>query len=151
MLRDALYYKRQLKESLAQNGDIFVWLEQGKITGFFLYAKEEGEVFIQEVMELKEGTFPFLQKEDKKKPIIMARIVHLEEMLKLVTSDTKKIILLEVEDDILAENSGVYRLEMTLNGSTVTKLKQDVKVDISCNIRHLAPKLLKGVFINEIV
>ena len=79
--RDASYYEMQLKELEAQNGDIYVLFEQGEIKAFFLYANEGKEIFIQEVMEEKEGILDFLQKAEKKKPIIMARIIHLEEMM----------------------------------------------------------------------
>ena len=151
VVRDADYYETQLKESQAQNGDIYVWLKQGKITGFFLYAKEEGEVFIQEVMEAKQGTFPFLKKEEKKKPVIMARIIHLEEMLKLLVSDSPKTVLLEVEDDLLPQNDGVYRLEMTSEGSLVTKLKEARTPDVFFSVTELAEKILKNVCLNEIV
>ena len=126
-------------------------MEEGKIKAYFLYAKEEGQVFIQEVMESKEGTLPFLRKESKRQPVIMARIIHLEEMLKLVVSETPKTVLLEVEDNLLPQNDGLYRLEITQKGSVVTKLKEARPPDVICNIRELGVHLLTKLFINEIV
>jgi len=151
VFRDEAYYRRQLEESTAQNGDIYVLYEQGEIKAFFLYAKEGEEIFIQEVMEKEEGMLDFLQKEQQKKPIIMARIIHVEEMLKLLCSAQPKTVVMEVEDDVLVENNGMYLLEMTEQGSDVTKIKEDMIPDERWHIRQLVPRLLKSVCITEIV
>ena len=139
----------------------------------FLYAKED-EVYIQEVLEETPGILPFLKKQEQKKPIIMARVIHLEEMLKLVRSSQPKIMVIEVRDEILQNNTGIYRLEMTPYGSHVTKLKYGNGMDeytnkeegenllkaavyeenehvVSMHISEMAPWILKRVFINEIV
>lgn len=167
--RDEEYYEMQLKESKAQNGDIYVLFEQGEIKAFFLYAKEGDEVFIQEVVGEEEDIPDFLQKEEMKKPIIMARIIHLEEMLKLVCSSEYTEVILKIEDELILQNSGVYNWKITPNGSNVTKLQsdrdgekgelraaqigqQEEEVEtIFMHIRELAPYILQNVFINEIV
>ena len=167
--RDASYYEMQLKESEAQNGDIYVFFEAGEIKAFFLYAKEGDEIFIQEVIEEKDGFFPFLQKAEKKKPIIMARIIHLEEMMKLLCSKESTTMIIQIEDELIPENAGIYRLEMTPKGSKVNKIResicggkeetmdlkaaqmQNVVPEVSMHIRDFAPWVLNGVFINEIV
>ena len=174
--RNRAYYEMQLKESKAQNGDIYVLLEEGEIKAFFLYAKEEDEVFIQEVMEKEEGLLDFLKKTDEKKPIIMARIIHLEEMLKLVCSKEDKEVVLQVKDELIPENTGVYRWEMTPKGSQVVKIqsKNDAEKElkaawideeseifaeektetaevISVHIHDLAVYVLRDIFLNEIV
>ena len=166
--RNEAYYDMQMKELAAQNGEIYVLFEQSKIKAFFLYAKEESEVFIQEVVGEEEDIPDFLQKEEAKKPIIMARIIHLEEMLKLVCCKEHRKFTIEIEDDLLPENTGTYDWEITPNGSKVSKIQPDdgynqlnaMQVNgegaskeevISMHIRELAPMILKGVFINEIV
>lgn len=174
--RDKSYYEMQLKESQAQNGDIYVLFSDGEIKAFFLYAKEGDEVFIQEVMEKEEGLLDFLKKTDEKKPIIMARIIHLEEMLKLVCSKEDKEVVLQVKDELIPENTGVYRWEMTPKGSQVVKIqsKNDAEKElkaawideeseifaeektetaevISVHIHDLAVYVLRDIFLNEIV
>ena len=161
--RDASYYEMQVKESKAQNGDIFLVEEHEEIVGFFLYAREGDEIFVQEVMEQEEGLFSFLQIQPQKKPIIMARIVHLEEMLKLVRSSEHKTILLEVKDKLIQENTGLYLWEITPTGSLVScieKQSEDISLsgndttkdeNISIDIGELTPYLFGRVFINEIV
>lgn len=179
--RDTAYYEKQLKESEAQNGDIYVLFEQGEIKAFFLYAKEGEEIFIQEVIEEKEGMLDFLQEVEKKQPIIMARIIHLEEMMKLVCSKEKKTVVIEIEDELIPENAGVYKWEITPDGSRVIRIEKkrvaspkasqpeskkeniikeksgkgyeniDTEPEVSMHIRDFASWVLSGVFINEIV
>lgn len=170
--RDEAYYDMQMKELAAQNGDIYVLFEQSKIKAFFLYAKEESEVFIQEVVGEEEDIPDFLQKEEAKKPIIMARIIHLEEMLKLVCCKEHRKFTIEIEDDLISENTGTYDWEITSIGSRVLRIQQDSECGelkavgskyevngemkgstqkISMHIREFAPLILQGVFINEIV
>ena len=81
----------------------------------------------------------------------MARIIHLEEMLKLVRCSERKSILMEVEDPLIPQNEGVYRVEMTPRGSSVVKLEEPREAEEYWHIKELAPKLLRKVFLNEIV
>ena len=154
--RDEEYYAMQLEESKAQNGDIYVLFEQGEIKAFFLYAKEGDEVFLQEVIEAEEGKLDFLQKEEKKKPIIMARIIHLEEMLKLVCSKEPKTVIIKVEDHLVLENTGTFKVEMMPEGSKVMRmhLKENEQEEISEISMHISDVTVWGLnkaFINEIV
>ena len=149
--RDEAYYERQLKEIQAQNGDIYVLFEKGEIKAFFLYAKENDKIFLQEVMESRDGILDFLQKEEKKNPVIMARVIHLEEMLKLVRSEQKQTVILQIEDELIKENAGVYQWEISPQGSRVIKLENSVKAQKSLHISELSPLILTKVFINEIV
>lgn len=165
--RDAAYYERQLKESLAQNGDIYVLFQEGEIAAYFLYAKEDDEIFLQEVIEEKEGILDFLQQIPGKKPIIMARIIHLQEMMKLICSEEKKSMIIEIEDELIPENEGIYSLEMTPKGSFVKQIssiqneipdrnkveseKELCIPEISMHISQFTAWVLKGMFLNEIV
>ena len=163
--RDDSYYEMQLKESAAQNGDIYVLLEKGIIKAFFVYAREEGEVFLQEVLEDEEGRLEFLRKTEQKKPIIMARIIHLEEMMKLVCSRDNITTIIEVKDELIPENEGIYQWEITPLGSRVQKVCSSAELqkeneskaerlvipEVSMHIKEFAVRILTGVFINEIV
>ena len=148
--RDVAYYKRQLEEIKAQNGDIYVSFEKGRIEGFYLYAKEEEECFIQEVLKQHSDTFDFIEKSGEK-PIIMGRIIHLEEMMKLVKSQEEKEVVLQVEDSWIKENAGTYRWKIRPWGSEVERLHDETKADFRIRIEELTTRLLKGVFLNEIV
>lgn len=149
--RDEAYYERQLKESRAQNGDIYVFFRRGELQAYFLYANEDDEIFIQEVIEKEKGILDFLQKEKEKKPVIMARIIHLEEMLKLVRDKKETKVILRIRDEMIEENNGVYQWEISEKGSKVRKLEDHVQAEISLHIRELSNLILQRVFINEIV
>ncbi|MGN0307456.1 MAG: GNAT family N-acetyltransferase [Lachnospiraceae bacterium] len=149
--RNAKYYKRQLKELQAQNGDIFLLEKDGKLQGFFLYAREGKEIALQELLERDDGSFPFIRMKEEKKPIIMARIVHLEEMMKLVRSPENKAVLIDIDDPLLAENEGLYLWELTPYGSRVTRQKESRPAEVRMTVSELTPYLLQGMFINEIV
>lgn len=149
--RDGAYYERMLKELKAQNGDICVKFEQQELVAYYLYAKEDNKVFVQEVLEKEEGKLRCLEKTGEKKPVIMARIIHLEEMMKLVRSQEVKNIILRVEDEFLVKNSAVYEWKITPHGSEVRKLKDSDRAEISMHISELAPRILTKVFLNEIV
>lgn len=148
--RDVDYYTRQLEESKAQNGDIYVLFRQGEIQGFYLYAEEEEEVYIQELLKRKEEDFPYIEKIGQK-PIIMARIVHLEEMLKLVKSPKETNVIIQVEDPWIKENEGIYEWKLGPWGSRVQRVNERKTVDYRVHIEELTTRLLKGVFLNEIV
>ncbi len=151
LTRDAAYYKRQLAELEAQNGDIFLLEKEGNLRGFFLYAREGEEIALQELLEKGENGFPFIVEKEERKPIIMARIVHLEELMKLVRSPENRSLLLEVEDDLIPENEGLYLWEMTPEGSRVTRQREGREPEVRMTVEELTEHLIKGVFINEIV
>ena len=115
-----------------------------------MYAKENQEVFIQEVLKQHPETFDFIEQIGQK-PIIMARIIHLEEMMKLVRAEREKEIVLQVEDPWIPENAGTYRWKMGPWGSEVERLQDDVKADYKMHIAELTTHVLKDAFLNEIV
>lgn len=149
--RDVAYYEMLLKELEAQNGDIYVFFEKGSIKAYFLYAKEEDKVFIQEVLQEDGVSLECLQKQQYKKPIIMARIVHLEEMMRLVRSEKPREVILKVEDKLIPDNNGVFRWKISQEGSQVFRLENDAQAQYCVSIEELAPLILKDVFLNEIV
>lgn len=149
--RDGHYYERQLKEIQAQNGDIFLLEKEGRLEGFFLYAREGDEISIQEMIETTPGSFPFLREKEKKKPIIMARIIHLEGMMKLVKSPENRAVLIDIEDSILPQNDGLYLWEITPQGSRVSRQREVGDAEVRMTIEELTPYLFREVFLNEIV
>ncbi|MBQ9990973.1 MAG: GNAT family N-acetyltransferase [Lachnospiraceae bacterium] len=149
--RNSHYYERQLKEIEAQNGDIFLLEKEGSLAGFFLYAREGEEVTVQEMMETIPGSFPFLTEKEEAKPIIMARIIHLEEMMKLVKSPENRAVLIDIEDPDLPQNDGLYLWEITPHGSRVSRQREVGDAEVRMTIKELTPYLFQGVFLNEIV
>ncbi|MBQ3104454.1 MAG: GNAT family N-acetyltransferase [Lachnospiraceae bacterium] len=120
--RDTAYYLRQIKESRAQRGDVFVWLKGEEPEGFFLYAAEEEEAYFQDIILSKElwekGAF-FRVKGQK--PIIMGRILDPGAMLARIKGRESWQLRLHLEDDFLTENSGDYLWESSPEGGRLLK------------------------------
>lgn len=119
--RDEAYYQILLKELKAQNGGICLLREQHKISGYFLYThEEEGE--IQEAVYESGKRYPFARKADRK-PIIMARIIDVKEMLSLLrTKEKEQEVILQVDDPIVKENSGEWHCLWQLHGAQIERM-----------------------------
>lgn len=137
-VRDQNYYQTMLFEQQSENGGIRLLKKDDVIVGTFLYGNEDG-LEIREPLYLKEYETDFwnavhcLCKEkgkdqasvyagiDKsnegsaavKKPVIMARIIHLESLLKAMKVKEKEEIdcSFAVLDPILPQNGRVWKLK----------------------------------------
>ena len=140
--RDGIYYLRQQKESGAQNGNIYLWKEQGEIKGFYLYAKE-AEEFIQEAVVSEELTKQgMLCVSEKRKPIIMARITNVAAMLSLIrlkqNSELEKAeILLRVTDSLIPQNNGTFCWTVGKKESTIALLEKSDMTPVCVDIADL--------------
>lgn len=145
-VRDEQYYQTMLFEQQSENGGITILKRSEKIVGCFLYGDEDG-LEIREPLYLKEYETEFWaavgkicekhgQKEalvyagiseeekigtvefQKKKPTIMARILHLESLLRLLKTKAGEQIdcSFAVLDSILTQNSRVWKLQSSLIG-----------------------------------
>ena len=140
--RDADYYIRQQKESQAQNGDVYIWKEEGKIKGFYLYAKEETE-FIQEALaeqgfERQMG----IVVSQKKKPIIMARITDVCSMLTLIRLKQEALqeavaFELEIKDELLSANNGTFLWTVGKKESTIAMVEKTKETAVQISIADL--------------
>lgn len=72
-------------------------------------------------------------------PYIMARITHVEEMLKLLRSEEPMELLLEVEDLLIEENHGLYVWKISERSGECRKLTRDE----ICQIRNKEQTVLK--------
>ncbi len=126
--RDAAYYKRQKKESLAQNGDIYVLKENGRIRGFYLYACEDGRAEIQETMAAEDFSGKgMLRRSGPARPLIMARITDVGAMLSLIRlsqrAETDSVsVRLTITDPLIAGNNGTFLWTVGKKESTIALL-----------------------------
>lgn len=138
--RDTAYYRRQKKESLAQNGDIYVWKENGRIKGFYLYAQEES-VYIQEAVAEPEFAYRRgIGLSEKRKPIIMARITDVQAMLacmrlKQAAPFETLTVLLAVSDELLEGNNATFLWTVGKKDSTIAMVEK--RGQIRCGIADL--------------
>lgn len=122
--RSPAYYERLQKELRSENGDIYLWRDGKRLAGYYLYAKEGETAEIQEAILRKEyEKTGVLSEEAVKKPIIMARIVNVADMLsRMRTKDGKVEIRLRVTDSLLSENEGIYRWRVGKRDAQAEKL-----------------------------
>ena len=132
-IRDTAYYQSLLLERQSEQGGIRMIFDKDKLIGTFTYMSEDGleileplflpgyedafEDSVSQLMEEKHSSFPVkvyasYQENMDQKPVIMARILHLEALLK-----TLKIIPGEhlhcsfaVLDYILPQNSKIWEI-----------------------------------------
>lgn len=110
--RDWAYYERLLLEQESQDGGILLAEYKGEIKGAVIYDKEGG-FSVREPLVLDEDEQIFeeggliLQKAGKK-PIIMARIVHLESLLEYMNCREDVEFSFEVYDPVIRENNKIY-------------------------------------------
>lgn len=66
---------------------------------------------------------------------IMMRIIHFEEFIKNVRSNEKVSFVMEVEDEILTENKGIYLLEIDEDKGSVKRINEEPQVRV--NVKQL--------------
>lgn len=141
--RDEAYYRRQKKESQAQNGDIYLWKEQGEIAGFYLSARENGKEEIQEGM-VADG---FAKREtlrisSVRQPIIMARITNVASMLCLLRLSGQAepdfiTVCFRLFDPLLREQSGTFLWTVGKKESTIAMLTAEDEAEVCTDISAL--------------
>lgn len=136
------YFESLLEEQRCQKGEIVLMLERGEIRGYFFTAFEGGAEIREPVAE--EGYeelllssaaaylgghgkarllgadkhLPVLQKET---PLIMARITNPEWFAAGLTADEPVELCFRLVDELLPENSGVYRFCADSRGGSMRK------------------------------
>lgn len=112
--RDWAYYERLLLEQESQDGGILLAEYAGEIKGAVIYDKEGGFsvreplVPVDDEQIFEEGGL-ILQKAEKK-PIIMARIVHVESLLECMTCTEEMEFSFELYDPVIRENNKIYNV-----------------------------------------
>ncbi|MEE1087183.1 MAG: GNAT family N-acetyltransferase [Schaedlerella sp.] len=144
--RDKKYYRTALMEQQSQYGGIMLMKSQGNIVGTFFYSKE-GELAIREPLcqnEYKEEFYKAVRKikgtqedveiyasfgdgEDiEKKPLIMARILHLESFLSMLKIKKDEVLdcSFAVLDAVLIKNSRIVRVTAGQDGKRNIKVRE---------------------------
>lgn len=140
--RDAAYYRRQKQESLAQNGDVYLWKKDGEITGFYLYAEENGKSEIQEAAGERQNAEGILGISEQKSPVIMARIVNAAAMLSLLrlredAPDMSVSIAVEIKDPLIPQNNGTFLWTVGKKESTIALLEKTTDAHVCVTIDAL--------------
>ena len=151
------YMEQLMKELKAEQGDCLICIQNEKIKGFVTYALDGNKAVVREfvtkepikevvqefliTIQCEQGTFSLdwfhsIPSECRTTPTIMFRIVHLVEMLEMMTGRENQTLLFAVKDEFIKENDGVYRVELGKDSSKVEKVK-DEKGEINISIAQL--------------
>lgn len=189
------YFSRMLREQECQKGEIMLICRLGEICGYFFTSRENGLEVREAVAapEDMEYLFPAIRAwadgkdvrlfswpeemkeqegllEDKKVPMIMARVIRLDVLARCLRAEEPVSLSFEMRDSMLPQNQGIYCLkldqeksqlyraqtvpEWVVDAGVFTQLAfgcmeveapEKVKEKLS-KVRSLAP-----VFLNEIV
>lgn len=131
-VRDESYYQTLIFEQQSENGGIKLMRDRGRIVGMFAYAEEEGleirepfylaeyeEEFQKSVRQLRGGrnesaaVYADETRDGEQKPMIMARILHLESLLSAmkVKPGEHMDCSFAVLDSIITQNSRIWRIQ----------------------------------------
>lgn len=124
--RDCSYFQRMQKELAAQEGRIYILQDvQKKAIGGYIFYAEEDKGYVQEMIlekaaesaaeagiVLEKGKHRYIR-EKGRKPVIMARIIHVESMLSMLrlrrAAEQERVKLnIWIKDAILEENTGMW-------------------------------------------
>ena len=114
--RDTSYYLRLLKEQESENGGILIAEQDEEIRGILVFDEEEGfavrEPLIQKGYEdIFEKAGIILTKEEKKKPLIMARLLNVESLLSAMVCKEEMDLQFVLYDPVIRENNCLFMLK----------------------------------------
>ena len=111
-----LYYMRLLKEQESEKGGILIAEQDGEMRGILVFDEEDG-LAVREPLIRKgyEDVFDkagvILKKEEKKKPLIMARLLNVESLLSSMVCKEEMDLEFVLYDPIIRENNCLFMLK----------------------------------------
>lgn len=135
------YYERMLLEQKSQKGGILLAEAEGEIVAAVLFDEEE-RLAIREPLALPgyEQAFEergmLLHRQEKKKPMIMARVLHAEDLLSCMTCAGEMNLAFVLVDPVIRENNRLFLLKgneehLVVRTRTVVSGKHDAVQRIS--------------------
>ncbi|MBS5793911.1 MAG: GNAT family N-acetyltransferase [Clostridiales bacterium] len=133
--RDYNYIKILHEEVKSENGNIIKLFDKDKFIGYYIYwgLKEKivRAIFVDDKYTKVKET----------KPLVMARIINLYEFFKnfsLKDKENEICIYLNIKDSIINENNGLFKLNISDNGSYIEKVLKPFDENIlEINIQDL--------------
>ena len=114
--RDAAYYMRLLKEQESEKGGILIAEQDGEIRGILVFDEEDGFAVREPLIRKGYGDIfdkagVILQKEEKKKPLIMARLLNVESLLSAMVCKEEMNLEFVLYDPVIRENNCLFMLK----------------------------------------
>jgi len=160
------YFENLIAEQAHQAGQVVVIKQNGSICGYFYTTTETGAEVREAVIEraykesLEDLIADYLKghekikvyggmlfrAENKKKPQIMARIIHLERLIQTLTAQIPVCFNMEVIDTLIWQNNGIFRVQIDENGG---KLQADESAKWTVSIAELTQLVFGMISIEE--
>ena len=114
--RDAAYYIRLLKEQESEKGGILIAEQEEEIRGILVFDEEDGfavrePLFRKGYENIFESAGIVLTKEEKKKPLIMARLLNVESLLSAMVCKEEMDLQFVLYDPVIRENNCLFMLK----------------------------------------
>lgn len=176
-MRDEEYYRSLCREVRSADGDLVLLRtrdERERLAGISAYYGDN-ETEQRELLVLPE----YVKEIAPPKPLIMGRIVNLEQFVSVIrlkeeSEASEMELMIEVSDDQIHQNDGIFRWNLNKDGSVLTRLTEGtiVKPHLSLGIAEMTSWLfgyrrpqvpenrrsmverirpLKGVYFDEVV
>lgn len=114
--RDAVYYMRLLKEQESEKGGILIAEQDGEIRGILVFDEEDGFAVREPLIwkgyeDIFEKAGIILTTEEKKKPLIMARLLNVENLLSAMVCKEEMELQFVLYDPVIRENNCLFMLK----------------------------------------
>ena len=174
-VHDREYFAQRLQELNCEGGSLVLYCVKGRICGYFLASvreKQAWEIVVEQAYEaeakdalldwfglqdseIKITAFPpswELGQSCMQVPAVMGRIVHLEQFVQGLCSPEEKEWQIHLQDDLIAENNGTFRISVGRTGGSLVRLAEcgpDVR---EMGIGTLMEEIFDvSVWLNEVV
>lgn len=142
-IRSLDYIKILHQEVKSENGNIVMLFDNDNFIGYYVYwgfnEKIIRGVFLEDKYTVIKET----------KPLVMARIINLYELFKNILSKEDISICLNIKDNIIKENNGIFKINITKETSSIEKLISPLDNTLSLNINDLTSILFGYKNINQ--
>ena len=166
--RDDHYYKRLINEMRSSEGEVLIVYKHNTPIAYLSYMADEA-IYITELISQKEDEKEtlalfldyissnthlkekriFKKKEGSQKTAIMARIIHLQEFIKMLTAKDYVSFVADITDPIIESNQGRFLIEVDKDGGKIEATDKEAEIVIS--IANLVKLLFGETFINDVV
>ena len=114
--RDAVYYMRLLKEQESEKGGILIAEQDGENRGILVFDEEDGFAVREPLIwkgyeDIFEKAGIILTTEEKKKPLIMARLLNVENLLSAMVCKAEMELQFVLYDPVIRENNCLFMLK----------------------------------------
>ena len=134
--RDEAYFERLKKEMKSESGNLFTFHDNGRLIGYFACRIIDGTPIVEEAIVTPEMLqMDMLNRSLERMPSVLGRIVNLQAMLELIRLkgqyDDDCSVVLEIRDDIIPENNGVFGVDFASGGSRLRHTEEAAQASVS--------------------